>query len=152
MGRSRNKSRRVEPESKVLWMLKPLLGSYMVTALLLFALAGLLYKFELGEKTVTIGIIVIYILATLVGGISLGRKAQMKRFLWGLSLGASYFIVLLLISVGVYRVVGFIEFLQSFVSLWDGLHLSKVYHTLLQKAIFLKEILLYEYFLSEVGN
>lgn len=107
MNRSKVKNTRRElgNDLKVLWVLKSLLISYIVTALLLFALAGLLYKLDLGEKTVSAGIVAIYITSTLVGGIVLGKMAQTRRFLWGVCLGAGYFILLLLISFGVYRTI-----------------------------------------------
>lgn len=107
MNRSRVRSSRREPEneSKVLWVLKALLLSYIVTALLLFLLAGLLYKMNLGEKTVSAGIIAIYITSTLIGGIALGKMAKARRFLWGLCIGAGYFLLLLLITFGVYRTI-----------------------------------------------
>ena len=107
MNRSKSRIFRKESEneSKVLWVLKALLLSYIVTALLLLVLAGLLYKMDLGEKTVTAGIIAIYITSTMAGGIALGKMAKARRFLWGLSIGAGYFILLLLITLGVYRTI-----------------------------------------------
>lgn len=101
----RNNKRSTENNSKVLWVLKSLLIAYIVTALLLFVLAGLLYKMNLGEKTVSAGIIAIYITSTLAGGIALGKMAKTRRFLWGLSIGAGYFVLLLLITFGVYRTI-----------------------------------------------
>ena len=107
MNRSKVRTSRREAgnDSKVLWVLKSLLLSYVVTALLLFLLAALLYKMNLGEKTVSAGIVAIYITSTLVGGIALGKMAKARRFLWGLCIGAGYFILLLLITFGVYRTI-----------------------------------------------
>ena len=104
-GQVRNSRRETENTSKVLWVLKSLLLSYIVTALLLFLLAGLLYKMNLGEKTVSTGIIAIYITSTMRGGIALGKMAKARRFLWGLCVGAGYFALLLLITFGVYRTI-----------------------------------------------
>lgn len=105
MNRGGNNSRSVEKNVKILWVLKALLAAYFVTAILLFVLAGLLYKMELDEKAVSIGIVAIYIAATLVGGILLGKMAKRRRFLWGLFLGMMYFVLLLLITFGVYRTI-----------------------------------------------
>jgi len=88
---------------KVMWMLKSILASYIVTAVLLLILALLLYKLELGEKIVSAGIVSIYILSTLAGGLIIGKIAQTRRFIWGISLGIIYFLLLLLITLGVYR-------------------------------------------------
>ena len=105
MNRKRNKSMRrsVGSGSRILWILKSLLISYVVTALLLFIMAALLYKFDLDERAVSAGIVAIYVLSALIGGVMLGKMVPQRRFLWGLLLGASYFMVLILITIGVYR-------------------------------------------------
>ena len=65
--------RRLRKDSKVLWVLKALLVSYVVTGMLLLILAMLLYKFDLDEKSVSAGIIAIYVASTLIGGLVLGK-------------------------------------------------------------------------------
>ena len=95
--------RRFRRDSKALWVLKALLVSYIVTGVLLLVLAMLLYKFELDEKTVSAGIVAIYVASTLIGGLVLGKMAKVRRFLWGLGLGIAYFALLLLITLGVYH-------------------------------------------------
>lgn len=95
--------RQVRKDSKVMWMLKALLVSYVVTGLLLLLLTLLLYKFELNEKAVSAGIIAIYVVSTLIGGIIIGKTAKVKKFVWGISLGIIYFAMLLLITLGVYH-------------------------------------------------
>ncbi|GFI37386.1 hypothetical protein IMSAGC015_01573 [Lachnospiraceae bacterium] len=95
--------RQVKRESKVMWVLKSLLFSYIVTGVLLVLLTVLLYKFELDEKLVSAGIVAVYVLATMAGGIVLGKLAGTRRFLWGIGLGIAYFGLLMLITLGVYR-------------------------------------------------
>lgn len=90
-------------DTKVLWVLKSLLISYMVTGIMLLLLALMLYKFKLDEKAVSAGIVAIYVAATLIGGLCIGKMAKNRRFLWGLILGALYFLLLILITFGVYR-------------------------------------------------
>ena len=63
----------------------------------------LLYQFELDEQKVTAGIVVIYVVSTFVGGLILGKLTKVNRFAWGLTLGVAYFVLLLLISLGIYR-------------------------------------------------
>lgn len=94
------------------FLLKSLLFSYILTVLLLGVLAFLLYQFGLGEKTVSIAIIVIYVAATLCGGFLTGKKTQNRRFLWGLLLGGAYFIILAVVSLIVGK--GNIQFGNSF--------------------------------------
>ena len=79
------------------------MASYIVTTLMLLLLTFLLYKFDLDEQKVQIGIMMVYVLSTLAGGFIIGKLTQFKRFMWGLVLGILYFVLLLLISVGVYR-------------------------------------------------
>lgn len=85
------------------WILRSLLLAYVLTGILLLALAMLLYKMDLDEKAVSAGIVAIYITATLVGGIAIGKMAKTRRFLWGMILGILYFALLVLITIGVYR-------------------------------------------------
>ena len=86
-----------------MWVLKSLLVSYVITGILLLLLAVALFKFELNEKAVSAAIVAIYIMATLLGGIIIGKFAKVRRYLWGLGLGIGYFALLLLITLGVYR-------------------------------------------------
>ena len=88
---------------KVMWMLKTILVSYIVTAVMLAVLTMFVYKLELGEKVVSAGIVMIYVMSTLIGGIIIGKIARTRRFIWGISLGMSYFLLLLLITFGIYR-------------------------------------------------
>lgn len=86
-------------DQRVIWVLKALLGAYIITGLLLIVLASLLFKLQLSEQTVNIGIIVIYILSTFLAGLYLGKKFKNKKFIWGLCGGAAYFLVLMLVSL-----------------------------------------------------
>lgn len=81
------------------FLLKSLLFSYILTALLLAVLAFLLYKLSLGEKAVSIAIIVIYVAATFFGGFVAGKKIGSRKFLWGLFMGGVYFLVLAAVSL-----------------------------------------------------
>ena len=76
--------------TKPLQMIKALFLAYAVTAVLLLLLAFLLYKLQLGESQVNLGIMIIYIVSCLAGGFYMGRKGKMRRFLWGMGLGAGY--------------------------------------------------------------
>ena len=68
----------------VLKVLSTLLIMYILTGVALFVLAFLLYKMELTENIVTIGITVIYVVSGLLGGIIIGKRMKTRRFLWGL--------------------------------------------------------------------
>lgn len=95
--------RQVRKDSKVMWMLKALLVSYIITGILLLVLALLMYKIELNEKAVSAAIVAVYLVSTFLGGIVIGKLARVRKFLWGMGLGVIYFGLLLLITLGVYR-------------------------------------------------
>lgn len=82
-------------------VLKSLLTAYIATGLLLLFLAFLLYKFQLGESKVNIGIVLIYILSSFLGGFLAGKMMKSRKFLWGAAIGLLYFTVLALISLAV---------------------------------------------------
>ena len=75
-------------------ILKALIGAYVITMIGLFVLAFVLYKFQLKENIIQIGIIVVYILSNLVGGIIVGKSVGSKRYLAGILLGICYFALL----------------------------------------------------------
>ena len=95
--------RHVRKDSPVMWILKALLISYIMTGVLLLLLTVLLYKLELNEKAVSAAIVAIYVLSTLIGGIAIGKMAKLRRFLWGIGLGILYFALLMAITLGVYH-------------------------------------------------
>ena len=76
------------PKEGILFYLKCLLFSYIITGLLLMLLALLLYKFRLTEQVVSAGIILIYVAASFFSGFVTGKKRKEKKFLWGLLMGA----------------------------------------------------------------
>lgn len=88
---------------KIMWMLKSLLASYIVTGLLLLGLTFFVYKFELDEQVVVAGIVAIYVVSTFMGGYIIGKLTGTKKFIWGMNIGVVYFLLLYLISYGVYR-------------------------------------------------
>lgn len=80
-------------------LLKVLMAAYLVTGALLLIMSGLLYKFQISERAVEIGIIIVYIISSLLAGIFYSKGAQNRRFLWGMAAGAVYFLVICVISV-----------------------------------------------------
>lgn len=83
---------------KIKSLLGSLLCSYAVTGIFLVLLAFLLYKMNLQEAAVEMGIAVVYILSCFLGGFVLGKKTGNKKYLWGLLLGICYFTLLVGVS------------------------------------------------------
>ena len=54
-------------------LVKALMLSYFLTMLMLLGLSFGLYKFDLSEKTVRIGILAVYIISTFAGGFAMGK-------------------------------------------------------------------------------
>lgn len=90
-----------EDSLPILFLLKCLLFSYILTGGLLMLLALLVYRFSLSEKIVSIAIIAIYIGSTFFAGFVTGKKMMTKKFLWGLIVGSMYFLVLVILSIAV---------------------------------------------------
>lgn len=88
---------------KVMWVLKSLLASYIVTGILLLTLTFLVYKFKWDEQIVVGVIVAIYLVSTFVGGFIIGKLTGTKKYIWGLAVGTLYFLMLYAISYGVYR-------------------------------------------------
>lgn len=80
-------------------IVKGLIVSYLVSGAGLLILALLLLKCQLDERKVSAGILAVYILSGLCGGIYMGRTAERKRYLWGMMLGGMYWIILMMITV-----------------------------------------------------
>ena len=75
---------------KFAMLIKGLVISYAVTALMLLALAFCVFKFQLRESVTDVAIIGIYVLVTFAGGFITGKKVKEQKFLWGLLLGFFY--------------------------------------------------------------
>lgn len=86
-------------EIPVIYLLKILLFSYILTGVLLAILSFLLYRLGLSEKIVSGAIIAIYVGATFFAGFMAGKKIQSRKFLWGLLEGCAYFGVLAVVSL-----------------------------------------------------
>ena len=89
--------------TRITFILKCLLISYLLTTGLLLLLALLLYRFGLSEKVVSICIIGIYIAVTFLTGVLSGRRAGRKKYLWGLAMGVAYYVILVIVSLIVNR-------------------------------------------------
>ncbi len=103
-------------------VMKALLVSYLLTGIMLFVLAGLLYRFQLDEGKIQIGIIATYILSCFAGGFLAGKMMRSRKFLWGVLLGLLYFLILTLVSVAVNRSLqdGSGSFVTSFLLCMGG--------------------------------
>lgn len=91
-------------DTKMIYMLKGLLFSYIVTAFVLLILSFLMLKLDLSGAVISGGINFVYIISAFTGGFFIGKKTEQKKFLWGLLMGIFYFVILMLISLFMNRV------------------------------------------------
>ena len=90
--------------TKMLAIIKGLLFSFIITALILLLLSFLMLKLDLSGVVFSGGINFAYIVSTFIGGFFVGKKTEQKKFLWGLVMGICYFIIWLLVSLMMNRV------------------------------------------------
>ena len=83
---------------KTVVLIRAQLTAWVVTALLLLLMALLLFKLELNESKVSLGMYAVYVLSCFFGGLAAGKGGKKRKFLWGLLTGAIYFLVLFLLS------------------------------------------------------
>lgn len=88
-------------EDNIPWimLLVDLGTAYIMTALLLFLLAFLLFKLSLSKGTLSVMITVTYVLTCFLAGRLAGKQIQKRRFMWGAIMGAAYYVILFLISI-----------------------------------------------------
>ncbi|MDD3413931.1 MAG: TIGR04086 family membrane protein [Lachnospiraceae bacterium] len=81
------------------YALKGLLMAYIITGVMLVIMAFLLYKCNLSEQVVEVSVIVAYVISVFVAGMYMGKKVGNKKYLWGLMMGACYFILLMIVTL-----------------------------------------------------
>ncbi|MBE5876119.1 MAG: TIGR04086 family membrane protein [Lachnospiraceae bacterium] len=86
---------------RVISLLKGVLIAYIITAVMLFLMAFLLYQFNLSETIVDIGILICYVASSLMAGLCYAINAKSRKFAWGMLAGFVYYAVLLGISVAI---------------------------------------------------
>ncbi|MDF2944308.1 MAG: hypothetical protein K0S01_3166 [Herbinix sp.] len=94
----------IRQNTKMFALLKGLLFSYIITALILLLLSFLMLKLDLSSTVISGGINFAYIVSAFIGGFFVGKKIEQRKFLWGLIMGVFYFVVLMLISLMMNRV------------------------------------------------
>ena len=73
--------------------------SVMISAVGMVLASLIFYAVGEGQNRICVSVYVVVVLAVLIGGIYAGHRIGYRRFLWGLALGAIYYITLCLISV-----------------------------------------------------
>ena len=79
-------------------LLRSLLFSYLLSAILLLTISYALYRFRLKESQIQAAVTLVYILSCALAGLIAGKSIRRQRFLCGLLAGLAYFVVLLAVS------------------------------------------------------
>lgn len=88
---------------KIKAILRSLFLAYFLSGICLVFLALLVFKLDLGKGPVTAGILVIYVLSCLAGGILAGKILRQDKYRWGFLVGLCYFLLLVTVSFAVQR-------------------------------------------------
>ncbi len=83
---------------KIGHIIKALILSFFVTALLIVVFAFFMFKLNISENIIALGVTFIYIISCGVGGFYIGKVMGERKFMWGLLVGAIYLVVLLIAS------------------------------------------------------
>ncbi|NLK73676.1 MAG: TIGR04086 family membrane protein [Clostridiales bacterium] len=89
----------IRQNTKIIYLLKGLFISYIVTGFILLILAFLMLKMDISSAVISGGTIFTYILSGFISGFYVGKKVEQKKFLWGLAMGVAYFIIFMLVSI-----------------------------------------------------
>jgi putative membrane protein (TIGR04086 family) len=88
----------MELKDKIISLLKALMLSYIVTGILLLAVAFAMYKIGINENIVNVAIIIIYVASSFIGGFVSGKMIKEQKYLWGIILGLAYMVIIGLVS------------------------------------------------------
>ena len=98
------KTEQAQPKQKLVKdIFKILFLMYVITLVLLLLLALVLYKMEVSQIVTKVWLIAVYVISGFLGGFLIGKRTKSQKFLWGLLVGAVYFLILLAVSVILYR-------------------------------------------------
>lgn len=76
-------------------------GMYLLSAIILAVLAGILWKMDANSRMVSGAVIVVYVMVNFLGGFLIGWIQGKQKLLWGCLLGGCYFGILILAGVWV---------------------------------------------------
>lgn len=85
-------------KNTVISTVKTILFMFVSTMLLMFLVSFIFYKMHISDKNIMIGVVLIYFISTFIGGFIFGKIKEKNKFLYGMMVGAIYFLTLFVIS------------------------------------------------------
>ena len=86
-------------KQNIVYLLKGLLFSTILMALMVVLLAFVMFKAQLGDSTMSTLLVIAFCLSTFTGAWYFAKHAKAKRFLWGLGFALAFFCLYLLLTV-----------------------------------------------------
>lgn len=80
-------------------IIKALILSFFVTAMLIVIFAFVMFKLRISEDIIAAAVTFIYIISCALGGFYIGRVMKEKKFMWGFLVGLCYLLVLVVASI-----------------------------------------------------
>lgn len=85
-------------KNKIVPIIKTIVFMIISTAIMILLMTLLFYKTEIDENGIRIGVIITYYITTFIGGFIFGKVNESKKYLFGLMIGAVYFVLLIICS------------------------------------------------------
>ncbi len=79
-------------------LLLGILAGYLLTIIGLCVLATFLLFFQPDQKSVEIGVLILYVISVFGAGFFLGKWKKVGKYLWGVGAGVGYYLILVLLS------------------------------------------------------
>lgn len=83
----------------VLQVVKATIAVAIVTVIMLLILAFLLFKMNLSDGFIMVGIYITYVVSCFIGGLIIGKVRGEKKYMWGMVVGLVFFLTLTIISL-----------------------------------------------------
>lgn len=79
-------------------LVKAVLVSFIVSAILLLITSALMLNTNLSASAVSVLVIITYIISNFLSGFIMGKGMEQKKYIWGLISGLSYFVIIFIVS------------------------------------------------------
>ena len=79
----------------ILQVVKGIVLAYAVSAVLLLVLAFLMFQWDVSEGVIRGGIIFAYVFSCFISGMIVSRYHTGRKYLWGILMGAAYYVILI---------------------------------------------------------
>lgn len=88
------------------YIIRLLLVGYIISGVILLVLALMMWKGNPAAGIISGGLLFAYLISCFTGGLLLGKKMGVRKYLWGLLFGLLYFAVIFAVSMIVKNITG----------------------------------------------